>query len=132
MGVMVKDLEEARRFAESTGLGKVRSLAIKDKGKTVGHLNFLDVGDLSIELFPDMPKHMLVSKSLARTKEGLHYLSFVVKDLEKEVKSLVRGGAKLLSKRDVVNGTTMKRGKMAFLDATALGGMLIELEQIDE
>jgi catechol 2,3-dioxygenase-like lactoylglutathione lyase family enzyme len=132
LGVIVKDLEAASRFAEATGLGKLRTLAVKDKGKVIGHMHFLDIGGLSIELFPDMPEQMLVSKSLKRTMEGLHHISFQVKELEKEVKALTRGGAKLLYKKDVENGVTMKRGKIAFLDATPIGGMLIELEQIDE
>jgi methylmalonyl-CoA/ethylmalonyl-CoA epimerase len=132
LGVIVKDLEGASQFAEATGLGKLRTLDVKDKGKIVGHMHILDIGGLSIELFPDMPKQMLVSKSLKRTMEGLHHISYEVKDLEKEVKKLVRGGANLLFKKDVENGVTMKRGKIAFLDATPIGGMLIELEQIDE
>jgi catechol 2,3-dioxygenase-like lactoylglutathione lyase family enzyme len=132
LGVIVKDLENASRFAEATGLGKLRILDVKDKGKVIGHMHFLDIGGLSIELFADMPEQMLVSKSLKQTMEGLHHISFKVKDLEKEVKALTAGGAKLLFKKDVENGVTMKRGKIAFLDTTPIGGMLIELEQIDE
>ena len=81
---------------------------------------FAYVGPLEVELVQCVEGRIFQSKFLDKWGEGVHHLGFFVDDVDAEVASLTKDGAKLL---------IHDPGKFAYLDARGPGGAIFELMQ---
>lgn len=87
---------------------------------------FVQLGPITFELLePRSPGHT-VAKFLDQRGEGLHHVSFAVKDLEATLADCREAGVRLIDEtpRGGAHGT-----RVAFLHPKSLGGVLLELCQ---
>ncbi len=127
IGIAVKDLEASSKLFEAL-LGKPsdHSEYIPDqKVKTA----FFHTGQTAIELTAATDSESPIATFIEKRGEGIHHLSFVVKDLEKELARLKAEGFQLVDEKPRLgaDGHTV-----AFLHPKSTNGVLIELCQRTE
>ncbi|MHB1416420.1 MAG: methylmalonyl-CoA epimerase [Chloroflexota bacterium] len=126
IGIAVKNADEAARFyTEALGLALAHAEVVEGEAVKV---NFLPVGEATIELLeatnPDSP----IAKFIERRGEGLHHICLEVEGIEDLLQTLAERGA-------VVGSAAPRQGghgtRVGFLHPKATGGVLIELAEKD-
>ena len=94
VGVVVKDCEIAREYYSNLGFSTEKEvLESKDLGVKFCRLK---VGPLMFELIEPTKDNSVYQECLSARGEGIADISFIVKDLQSEIKGLIEKGAKIL------------------------------------
>jgi methylmalonyl-CoA/ethylmalonyl-CoA epimerase len=121
VGIAVRSLEEAvPRWTESLGFRHVDTILLESMGLKIA---FLEAGGIEIELLEPARPDSVIAKFLEKRGEGIHHLSFHVRDIEAALARAEAAGLELIDRtpRDGSHGT-----KIAFLHPRSMGGVLVE------
>ena len=129
IGVVVKDLDRAVAFFESTlGLGPFRVVEMEapnvwdrgDEKRIKVRLGFAALGQVELELIHIVEGDSVHLEFLREHGEGLHHLGFRVKDFEAKLEQAKAMGFEVLQ--------TGPLGRFyAYLDTRQYGGIIVEL-----
>ena len=119
IGIVVKDLDQARNFYNSV-LELDASPPIEEAEFRV---SMIQVGDAKLELLAPVGNEGAVAKFLEKRGEGIHHICLEVDDIDAALESLTTQGAELVDKTP----RTGVEGKIAFIHPRSTYGTLIEL-----
>jgi methylmalonyl-CoA/ethylmalonyl-CoA epimerase len=124
IGVAVKDLEVSTAlFQKLFGKEPDRAEELRDhKVKTA----MFNVGTSSIELTEALDPESPIAKFIEKRGEGVHHVSFLVDDIEKELARLKLAGFQLIDEQPRLGADGCR---VAFLHPKATNGVLIEISQ---
>ncbi len=130
---VVGDAENTAQQLTSLGLGPFTRLPYDHRftqtqyrGKTIeGGAIILasDVGGVEFEIIQPLGGPSAWTEFLEKRGEGLHHLSFLVNDIDKEEESLVRQGMSVIQKGRHGNGG------YSYFETDAIGGVIFEVLQ---
>lgn len=120
IGIVVHDIEEARRPYEALGLKVTQVKEVEEQQVRVA---FLPIGDTEVELVQPTTADSGVARFLEKRGEGVHHLCFEVEDIEAALAELQAQGMRLID-REPRQGAF---GRVAFLHPKSTHGVLIEL-----
>jgi methylmalonyl-CoA/ethylmalonyl-CoA epimerase len=121
VGIVVESLARASRFwRDALGLPLVREAEIADQGVRAA---LLAAGDSEIELLEPTRADTGVARFLAKRGEGLHHLCFETPDVDADLGALMSQNVPVLDQAPRQG----LAGRIAFLDPSACGGVLVEL-----
>ncbi|UCD19794.1 MAG: methylmalonyl-CoA epimerase [candidate division WOR-3 bacterium] len=86
----------------------------------------LDVGGVHVELIEPLGQDSPIHKFIEKRGEGLHHLSFEVKDLKEMIEELKKRGVRMI---DDVPRSGAHGSVVTFVHPSSTGGVLIELSQ---
>lgn len=121
VGIAVRSLDEAiARWSRSLGFRHLDTITLDSMGLRIA---FLEAGGTEIELLEPVRPDSPVAKFLEKRGEGIHHLSFHVRDIEEALARAAAAGLELIDRtpRAGSHGT-----KIAFVHPKSLGGVLIE------
>jgi len=125
IGIVVRDIDEtAALYEKAFGLKPERVetiLAEQWKGK-IAVFELSEGAEIELIQPIDVPE---LAQFLEERGQGLHHIALVLDDIDETLKSLAAKGVKLRDK-EARRGLA---GMIAFVDAEATGGVLIELVQ---
>jgi methylmalonyl-CoA epimerase len=120
IAIVVKDMDKAvKSYSDMFGFKVIE----KREGPGGAHKStMLSLGDIRIELFQPLKpgSHM---KFLEERGGGLHHISFVTDDIDREMKNLKEQGKKLQNEEPI----RMPDAAIAFIHPSAAENVLIEL-----
>ncbi len=124
IGVAVKNLDEAVSFYENVlGLKCYRVEQVEEqKVKTA----FFKIGNTKIELLESTEPEGPIGKFIEKKGEGIHHISFAVKDIKKSLNEVESKGIRLINKEPVPGAENML---VSFLHPKSTFGVLTELCQ---
>jgi methylmalonyl-CoA/ethylmalonyl-CoA epimerase len=126
IGIAVKDLDQAMKlYKEAFGL---EPSLVYESEYTKAKIAFIPIGETRIELIQPINPESVMGKFIDKKGEGVHHLSFKVKDVDKSLAEAERKGVQLIDKK-----ARSVRGKerVAFLHPKSTQGVLIEFIQED-
>jgi methylmalonyl-CoA epimerase len=126
IGIAVKDIDQAIRFYRDV-FGIEPSL-VYESSYTKAKIAFIPIGDVRIELIQPSIPESVVGKFLEKKGEGIHHISYKVKDVDKSLNELEMKGVQLIDKK---SRKVRENEKVAFLHPKSTHGVLIELIQED-
>ena len=121
VGIAVRSLDEAiPRWTKSLGFRLVDTITLDSMGLRIA---FLEAGGTELELLEPIRPDSTVAKFLEKRGEGIHHLSFHVRDIEAALARAAAAGLELIDRtpREGSHGT-----KIAFVHPRSLGGVLVE------
>jgi len=121
IGIAVRSLDEALpRWTGSLGFRHVDTVTLESMGLKIA---FIEAGGAEIELLEPLREGSAISNFLEKRGEGIHHLSFHVKDIEAALARAAGAGLELIDRtpREGSHGT-----KIAFVHPRSMGGVLIE------
>ena len=121
VGIAVRSLDEAiPRWTGSLGFRHVDTITLDSMGLKIA---FLESGGTEIELLEPARPDSVIAKFLEKRGEGIHHLSFHVRDIEAALARAAAAGLELIDRtpREGSHGT-----KIAFLHPRSMGGVLVE------
>jgi methylmalonyl-CoA epimerase len=128
VGIAVRSLDEAiPRWTKSLGFRHVDTITLDSMGLKIA---FLEAGGAEIELLEPIRSDSAVSRFLETRGEGIHHLSFHVRDIETALARAAAAGLELIDRtpREGSHGT-----RIAFVHPRSMGGVLVEFcERRDE
>ena len=119
LGIVVKDLEQARKLYSSILKLAVSHIIEEEEFR----VSMVKVGDVKLELMAPVGKEGVVAKFLEKHGEGIHHICFEVDDIDSALKSLATQDIELVDQ----NPRPGAEGKIAFLHPQSTNGVLIEL-----
>ncbi|MBI2832448.1 MAG: VOC family protein [Chloroflexi bacterium] len=131
IGMLVRDVDKASEFYSLLGMGPFEPLHAKllnryIYGKPVNYIqNKVKIGrmgQIELELIQPDERDSIKMEFLNSKGEGINHVCFAVEDLKRETAALVGKGCKVISQGDFSSG-----GGFVMLDASQIGGILIEL-----
>ncbi len=125
LGVVVKDMDKTVAFLEKLGIGPFPTIETEVPSGKI-KIGIFQQGDLQIELIQPLEGNTPHAKFLKEKGEGLHHVSYHVKDIEKELKKLEKIGVKVLERGEIFGV------KYAYLDTQKQCGFILELGQWPE
>lgn len=121
VGIVVESLARAGRFwRDALGLPLIREAEIADQGVRAA---LLAAGDSEVELLEPTRGDTGVARFLAKRGEGLHHLCLETPNVDADLGALKAQNVAVL---DQVPRQGLA-GRIAFLDPSACGGVLVEL-----
>lgn len=122
IGIAVADLEKAMHFyREHLGL---ECAGIEEVDEQKVRVAFFPVGESKIELLESTDPAGPVGKFVEKKGEGVHHLSYRVKDVDAEIRKLKEKGVALIDEKPRYGAGG---ARIAFLHPRATGGVLVEL-----
>ena len=121
VGIAVRSLDEAiPRWTKSLGFRLVDTITLDSMGLKIA---FLEAGGTELELLEPIRSDSTIAKFLEKRGEGIHHLSFHVRDIEAALARAAAAGLELIDRtpREGSHGT-----KIAFVHPRSLGGVLVE------
>lgn len=126
IGIAVKDLEQAIKFYKEA-FGIEPSL-VYESSYTKARIAFFPIGEVKIELIQPSNPESVVGKFLEKKGEGIHHVSYKVKDVDSSLAELEKKGVQLIDKK---SRKVRENEKVAFLHPKSTNGVLFELIQED-
>jgi len=124
VAVVVKNLDETLKLYDNLfGVKPTRVETIPDQGVKAAVLPFKEGGE--IELLEPIDPQSGVAKFLESRGEGIHHISLVTDDVDKELSGLAEKGVALIDKQ----GRSGLAGKIGFVHPKSTKGVLFELAQ---
>lgn len=134
IGVVVRDLDAARRHFEKAGIGPFREgpsgVAVNREvyGRPAPDVEvrglLADMGPLQLELLQPVAGASIQREALDRRGEhGLHICAYT-SDIEGESRAMLAAGFPIISSGRFADG-----GRFAYFDTRAIGGLVLELFQ---
>jgi len=133
VGIVVRDLERAKKYYESIGIGPFESpnrpastgVILRGEHSNAKHkLMLAQLGSVQLELLQPVEGESLAMEYLQRQGEGIQHIAFQVDDIEAALVKLDKLGVKVLQR--VLRPTSPGA---ALLETDAIGGVIIELIQ---
>jgi methylmalonyl-CoA/ethylmalonyl-CoA epimerase len=126
IGIAVKDLEQAiRLYKEAFG---IEPSLVYESEYTKAKIAFFPIGQTRIELIQPINPESVMGKFLEKKGEGIHHISFNVKDVDRSLSELEPRGIQLIDRKA---RKVRENEKVAFLSPKSTNGVLIELIQED-
>jgi len=124
IGVAVKDLDSAvELFKKLFGVGPHHTEVVEDQKVSTA---FFDFNGTAVELLAPTSPDSTVAKFIAKRGEGVHHLSFIVDDIEKQLSRLQKLGFQLVDEKPRPGAGGYN---VAFLHPKSTNGVLIEIAQ---
>ncbi len=124
IAIAVNNLEEAARFYNDVLGLKLSGVETVAGQKT--KVGFLKIGESNIELVQPVEPDSPLSKFLEAKGQGIHHICFEVDNIETEVHTLLKKGARMIDQKP---RTGAHNSKVAFMHPKSSGGVLIELSE---
>ena len=124
IGLAVRDLKESKRLFESL-FGVPPDHEETVPGQQVNTAMF-STGETRIELLEGTSPDSAIAKFIEKRGEGIHHISFMVKDIASELRRLREAGFRLV---DETPRPGADNCLVAFLHPQSTNGVLIELSQ---
>jgi methylmalonyl-CoA/ethylmalonyl-CoA epimerase len=124
VGIAVKDLQSSvALFTTLFGKGPDHSEVVPDQKVATA---LFRIGSSNIELTQATDASSPLTRFLERRGEGVHHISFVVDDIERELTRLKEAGFELIDERPRAGADGCR---IAFLHPRSTNGVLIEISQ---
>ena len=124
IGMAVADLEKSMEFYRGLFGLEPGPIIVREDLNVRGC--FIPVGDTNLELLEGTSPDSTITIHINQRGEGLHHVCFEVGEIADKLKNLEALGIPLLDK---VPRVGLMGGQIGFLDASAAGGVLIELAE---
>jgi methylmalonyl-CoA/ethylmalonyl-CoA epimerase len=126
IGIAVKDLDQAMKlYREAFG---IEPDLVYESSYTKAKIAFFPVGEVRIELIQPLDPESVVGKFLEKRGEGIHHISYHVKDVDRSLAELEKKGVQLIDKK---SRKVRENERVAFLHPKSTNGVLVELIQED-
>jgi len=126
IGIAVKDLDQAMKlYREAFG---IEPDLVYESSYTKAKIAFFPVGEVRIELIQPVDPESVVGKFLEKRGEGIHHISYRVKDVDGGLAELEKKGILLIDKK---SRRVRENERVAFLHPKSTNGVLVELIQED-
>ena len=126
IGIAVKDLDQAMKlYREAFG---IEPDLVYESSYTKAKIAFFPVGDVRIELIQPVNPESVVGRFLEKKGEGIHHVSYRVKDVDGSLAELEMKGVQLIDKK---SRKVRENERVAFLHPKSTNGVLVELIQED-
>jgi methylmalonyl-CoA/ethylmalonyl-CoA epimerase len=127
IGIAVKDIEQAiRLYKESFG---IEPSLVYESEYTKAKIAFFPIGDVKIELIQPTNPESVMAKFLEKKGEGIHHVSFKVKDVDHSLAEMEKKGIQLIDKK---SRKVRDNERVGFLHPKSTNGVLFELIQEEE
>lgn len=126
IGIAVKNLDVAIKLYKDV-FGIEPSL-VYESSYTKAKIAFIPIGESKIEFIQPSNPESIVGKFLEKKGEGVHHISYKVKDVDKSLNELETRGVQLIDKK---SRKVRENERVAFLNPKSTNGVLIELIQED-
>jgi methylmalonyl-CoA/ethylmalonyl-CoA epimerase len=126
IGIAVKDLDQAIKLYKDV-FGIEPSL-VYESAYTKAKIAFIPMGETRIELIQPSNSESVVGKFLEKKGEGIHHISFKVKDVDQSLMEIESKGVQLIDKK---SRQVRENERVAFLHPKSTNGVLFELIQED-
>ena len=126
IGIAVKDLDQAIKLYKDV-FGIEPSL-VYESVYTKAKIAFIPIGETRIELIQPSNPESVVGKFLEKKGEGIHHISFKVKDVDQSLMEIESKGVQLIDKK---SRQVRENERVAFLHPKSTNGVLFELIQED-
>jgi methylmalonyl-CoA/ethylmalonyl-CoA epimerase len=126
IGIAVKDLDQAIKLYKDV-FGIEPSL-VYESAYTKAKIAFIPLGETRIELIQPSNPESVVGKFLEKKGEGIHHISFKVKDVDQSLMEIESKGVQLIDKK---SREVRENERVAFLHPKSTHGVLFELIQED-
>jgi methylmalonyl-CoA/ethylmalonyl-CoA epimerase len=124
IGIAVKDLDQAIKLYKDV-FGIEPSL-VYESAYTKAKIAFIPLGETRIELIQPSNPESVVGKFLEKKGEGIHHISFKVKDVDQSLMEIESKGVQLIDKK---SREVRENERVAFLHPKSTHGVLFELIQ---
>ena len=124
IGIAVKDLDQAIKLYKDV-FGIEPSL-VYESAYTKAKIAFIPIGETRIELIQPSNPESVVGKFLEKKGEGIHHISFKVKDVDQSLMEIESKGVQLIDKK---SRQVRENERVAFLHPKSTNGVLFELIQ---
>jgi methylmalonyl-CoA/ethylmalonyl-CoA epimerase len=126
IGIAVKDLDQAMKlYREAFG---IEPDLVYESSYTEAKIAFFPIGDVRIELIQPVNPESVVGRFLEKKGEGIHHVSYRVKDVDRSLAELEMKGVQLIDKK---SRKVRENERVAFLHPKSTNGVLVELIQED-
>jgi methylmalonyl-CoA/ethylmalonyl-CoA epimerase len=126
IGIAVKDIEQAiRLYREVFG---VEPSLVYESEYTKAKIAFFPIGEVKVELIQPTNPESVMAKFLENKGEGIHHISFKVKDVDQSLGEVEKKGVQLIDKK---SRKVRENERVAFLHPKSTNGVLFELIQED-
>jgi len=126
IGIAVKDLDQAMKlYREAFG---IEPDLVYESSYTKARIAFFPIGDVRVELIQPVDLESVVGKFLEKRGEGIHHVSYRVKDVDGSLAELEKKGVQLIDKK---SRKVRENERVAFLHPKSTNGVLVELIQED-
>ena len=126
IGIAVKDIDQAiKLYRDVFG---IEPNLVYESSYTKAKIAFIPIGDVRIELIQPSSPESVMGKFLEKKGEGIHHISYKVKDVDKCLIELETKGIQLIDKK---SRKVRDNEKVAFLNPKSTNGVLVELIQED-
>ncbi len=126
IGIAVKDLDQAIKLYKDV-FGIEPSL-VYESAYTKAKIAFISIGETRVELIQPSNPESVVGKFLEKKGEGIHHISFKVKDVDQSLTEIESKGVQLIDKK---SRQVRENERVAFLHPKSTNGVLFELIQED-
>jgi methylmalonyl-CoA/ethylmalonyl-CoA epimerase len=127
IGIAVKDLDQAMKlYQEAFG---IEPSIVYESSYAKAKIAFFPIGEVRVELIQPVNPDSVVGKFLEKKGEGIHHISYRVKDVDRSLAELERKGIQLIDRK---SRQVREKERVAFLHPKSTNGVLVELIQEDE
>ena len=126
IGIAVKDLDQAiKLYKEAFGM---EPSLVYESAYTKAKIAFFPLGEVKIELIQPTNPESVMAKFLEKKGEGIHHISYKVKDVDSSLVELEKKGIQLIDKK---SRKVRENERVGFLNPKSTLGVLTELIQGD-
>ena len=126
IGIAVKDIDQAIKLYREV-FGMEPSL-VYESAYTKAKIAFFPLGEVKIELIQPTNPESVMAKFLEKKGEGIHHISYKVKDVDSSLVELEKKGIQLIDKK---SRKVRENERVGFLNPKSTLGVLTELIQED-
>ena len=126
IGIAVRDLDQAMKlYREAFG---IEPSIVYESSYTKAKIAFFPIGEIRVELIQPLNPDSVVGRFLEKKGEGIHHISYRVKDVDGSLAELESKGVQLIDKK---SRQVRENERVAFLHPKSTNGVLVELIQED-
>jgi len=126
IGIAVRDLDQAMKlYREAFG---IEPSIVYESSYTKAKIAFFPIGEIRVELIQPLNPDSVVGRFLEKKGEGIHHISYRVKDVDGSLAELESKGVQLIDRK---SRKVRENEKVAFLHPKSTNGVLVELIQED-
>ena len=119
IGIAVKDVDESIKFFEEKLGAKLDQKKDIPEMKQISAM--MTLGNFTLEIMQGTTEDAVVSKYVASKGEGIHHISVLMEDWEKDIDELEKKGLTIISKNPAT--------KFGFVHPKSCKGILLEVTQ---
>jgi methylmalonyl-CoA/ethylmalonyl-CoA epimerase len=126
IGIAVRDIDQGIKLFKEVFC--VEPSLVYESAYTKAKIAFIPIGETRIELIQPSNPESVVGKFLEKKGEGVHHISFKVKDVDQSLMEIESKGVQLIDKK---SRQVRENERVAFLHPKSTNGVLVELIQED-